>query len=65
VESCRAGKIDGAEKLGKVWVCPRASWHRAKATRPAPKLTLVSSAPCDEETADRMIREAGFRFTRP
>jgi hypothetical protein len=62
---CREGKVHGARREGRGWVCTENAWReaRARVRAPAkPKLRLVP--PSDEELADVMIAEAGLRVTR-
>jgi len=60
-EVCRSGRVKGARKEGKVWLCSRVAWHRARAKRP--ELPRPEPPANDVDVADAMIAAAGFRVT--
>jgi len=68
VEMCRSGRIPDATKEGRAWVCPRGSWHSARLQRviqsPIAKPAQIAPAEDDEQLADRLIQQAGFRKSR-
>jgi hypothetical protein len=64
-EACRSGRVDGARREGRTWVCSREAWHaaRTRARSSAPILRVVASLD-DESIAARAIANAGLRRTR-
>jgi hypothetical protein len=65
-EACKAGKIDGARKVGRVWECEAKAWTAARSTKPvAPTLRLVHDRDA-EPSVDECIEQAlrGIRGQR-
>jgi hypothetical protein len=61
-ELCRSGRIGGAYREGRDWVCPRSSWHSSRmvGTRVAPPMPESDSALV--ERADELLRRRGLRI---
>lgn len=65
-EACRSGRVTGAHREGRVWVCLRREWHAARTRvepRAKPALHLVSE-PDDRAIADAAIAASDMRPTR-
>ena len=62
-ETLRSGRVAGAYRDGREWVCTREAWFAARARRPAiaPVLQLVQS-PSDEDRALAMLEASGHRI---
>ncbi len=52
IETCRSGVVDGAEKDGRGWTCPRSAWHRARGRRPEPSRGLRLVPPIEPSAAE-------------
>jgi hypothetical protein len=62
-ECCRSGRVSGAYRDGRYWVCSREAWHSARGRedptrRPAPP----TSNPSLEERAEKLLQRSGFRL---
>jgi hypothetical protein len=60
-ELCRSGRIAGAYREGRDWVCPRSSWHSSRhvGTRAAP--TTPERDSLLVERADALLHRRGLR----
>ncbi len=62
-EVCRTGRVQGARREGRQWVCGRDAWHAARASKPAKAPVANDVAEMsDEDLAERAI--AGVRGRR-
>lgn len=59
-ELCRSGRIAGAYREGRTWVCARA-WHAARARKPRTR-DLPASPPSLVDRADELLRRRGLRM---
>jgi hypothetical protein len=63
-EFCRSGRVAGAYREGRHWVCARESWHSARiGSRPVPG--PLQSDPVLVARADEMLRRRGLRLLPP
>jgi hypothetical protein len=60
-ELCRSGRIAGAYREGRTWVCARAAWHAARARKPRAR-DLTGSPPSLVDRADELLRRRGLRM---
>ena len=60
-KQCRSGRVEGAYREGRDWVCPREAWHaaRRRAHKAAPSAPTFE--PSVSERADRLLARAGLR----
>jgi hypothetical protein len=55
-EVCRSGRVEGAYRDGRDWVCSRAAWEAARAGRPT-----ASRTPSLDARADALLARSGLR----
>jgi hypothetical protein len=59
-EVCRSGRVEGARREGRDWVCSRAAWQAARAQRPRMQGCPPRSASVHAR-ADALLARAGLR----
>ena len=60
-ELCRSGRVAGAYREGRNWVCSCDAWHAVRARRP--RTTPASDgAPALAERVDELLRRRGLRL---
>jgi hypothetical protein len=59
-EFCRSGRVAGAAKQGRAWVCERAAWFEARRTKPAKPTALAPSREHVVTLGDDAIVEAAL-----
>jgi hypothetical protein len=60
-ELCRSGRVVGARRDGRDWVCSRDAWHAARVRKVAPPLPATTSL---DAKADALLARAGLRVVK-
>jgi hypothetical protein len=62
-EAVKRGE-SGFEKIGRLFVVERAAWHqlRTRKRAPSPAVQLEATEPSEEEQADALLAQAGYRL---
>ena len=65
-ELCRSGRIDGAHREGRDWICTRQAWEAARSRKPngaAPVAAAIGSTSLVAR-ADALLERSGLRVVR-
>lgn len=60
-ELCRSGRVVGARRDGRDWVCSRDAWHAARVRKVAPPMPATASL---DAKADALLARAGLRVVK-
>ncbi len=69
-EVCRSGRVPGAHREGRHWVCSRTAWHGARINAPKRPEKLPETPPPEPalglaDRAEALLRRQGLRFLSP
>jgi hypothetical protein len=65
-EISRSGRIDGASREGRDWICTRAAWEAARSRKAngAAPVAVPIEPPSLSARADELLKRAGLRVVR-
>ena len=64
-EVCRSGRVDGAHREGRDWVCSRVAWEAAQTRKVAPSSARTPHGFSDRTArADVLLARSGLRIVK-
>jgi hypothetical protein len=61
-ELCRSGRVAGAYREGREWVCTREAWHASRARAQGPRAGSNAAPPSLVDRADELLRRHTLRL---
>lgn len=63
-ELCRSGRVIGARREGREWVCSQSAWDAARAQRAKPTSQLQRRVTTLDAKADALLARQGLRVVK-